>query len=398
MYGTQSSKVTEDKVYYAGQGEINFLDNFIYYKNELDSKKVYRVKPNGKGRQRFGSVVTISSVDDIYVNIKTNFEYTLPKTVIAHVSEGLDSEYDVIWDSVVANTTKPGVYSFEGTVEGYDQKVKLVLTVEDTVLYGNTHGNISNKSRAAESGDWIYYFSKSQLKKVKIDGTSKGTITNGVNVQGINIIGDWIYFLQNRYLFKIKTDGTGKINLTDDEISEINIAGDWIYYVNIDSGGIYKMKMDGTQKIKMNRDTPQSMIVQNGWIYYLNSNEIYRMRSDGTEIRSCNIRNVKYFDVVGNYIYYDYDGYIYESKTDGTESISITDIKDLFSINVSGDWIYYTDNTDIYIIKTDGTSKTFICDDDAKRISLVGEWIYYIDYYLNVYRIKTDGTGREKLD
>jgi len=82
---------------------------------------------------------------------------------------------------------------------------------------------------------------------------------------------------------------------------------------------------------------------------------------------------------------------------------------------IQGDWIYYTLILNgMYKIKTDGTERTKLNNDLSMFINVVGDWIYYgtfiiideipIDDYAveeitedRLYKIKTDGTERTRL-
>jgi len=68
---------------------------------------------------------------------------------------------------------------------------------------------------------------------------------------------------------------------------------------------------------------------------------------------------------------------------------------------ISGDWVYYGggfSNSGIYKIKTDGTGKKKLNDKTPAYINVVGNWIYFtwISDGSGIYKIKTDGT-RETL-
>jgi len=67
-----------------------------------------------------------------------------------------------------------------------------------------------------------------------------------------------------------------------------------------------------------------------------------------------------------------------------------------------GDWIYYRSNDDyrIYKIKTDGSGRTKLNDDESYNLNVVGEWIYYSNGGdgNRIYKIKTDGSGRTKVN
>ena len=61
-------------------------------------------------------------------------------------------------------------------------------------------------------------------------------------------------------------------------------------------------------------------------------------------------------------------------------------------------WIYYTDTQDnIYKIRLDGTDKQKLNDDTSLYPSLTKDWIYYLDnvIFAQLIRIRTDGTERK---
>ena len=68
-----------------------------------------------------------------------------------------------------------------------------------------------------------------------------------------------------------------------------------------------------------------------------------------------------------------------------------------------GDWIYYR-NTDvgsyIYKVKTDGTGKKKLNEYASSYINILGDWIYYSNNSDNgcIYKMKTDGTKEKKLN
>ncbi|MCE5223257.1 DUF5050 domain-containing protein [bacterium] len=68
-----------------------------------------------------------------------------------------------------------------------------------------------------------------------------------------------------------------------------------------------------------------------------------------------------------------------------------------------GEWVYYSnfnDDRKLYKIRTDGTGRTKLNEDNSYYINVVGEWIYYHNNSdeANLYKIRTDGTGRTKLN
>lgn len=106
--------------------------------------KVNTTKPgiytiNGKIEGTDRSVVTTLvvkplpvKIGDIASKVDSSSSYSLPETVTAQMSDGTMSKVPVTWDYGVQDTTKPGIYTFTGTVDHYSKKVKLTLTVNIT--------------------------------------------------------------------------------------------------------------------------------------------------------------------------------------------------------------------------------------------------------------------------
>jgi len=95
-------------------------------------------------------------------------------------------------------------------------------------------------------------------------------------------------------------------------------------------------------------------------------------------------------------------------RPDGSERLEIRakDERRFHSINVIGDWIYYTSSSNgIRKVKTNGKGMEQITDDIGYYLNVIDDWIYYIiindndddDIEDYIYKIRTDGTGREML-
>ena len=74
-------------------------------------------------------------------------------------------------------------------------------------------------------------------------------------------------------------------------------------------------------------------------------------------------------------------------------------------ISVSGDWIYYCNDSDdgcLYRVKTDGSGRERIVKGSTSYITVTEEWIYYIEYVSSkstgeIYRIRTSLLGDKQL-
>ncbi|WP_183192910.1 Ig-like domain-containing protein [Brevibacillus nitrificans] len=71
---------------------------------------------------------TITSIAPLSLETFLQQSYTLPATVEATMNKGSKREVPVTWNKK-ADTSLTGVYTFEGTVKDYEQKVKATLTV-----------------------------------------------------------------------------------------------------------------------------------------------------------------------------------------------------------------------------------------------------------------------------
>lgn len=126
----------------------------IEYLNQIDKEKIqegkatlafnvkkedtYTVKILGNESQnakieniKVTELTKILEIKDINISINENEKFIFPKTVKAKMSNGKEKKVKIVWDHKEVDTSKKGKYTFEGTVEGYDKKVKLNLQVKE---------------------------------------------------------------------------------------------------------------------------------------------------------------------------------------------------------------------------------------------------------------------------
>lgn len=390
---------------------------------------------------------TIKSIANINSTVNQGEKYTLPTTVTAVMNDNSKKKVAVVWsiDTYKSNQT---TYIFEGTVQGYNKKVILTLTVKKYIK------SIANINKTVNQGDNFTLPSKIAAKmsdnttqqvsitwtpskvttakagKFTFQGTVKGypkkvilTLTvlqlNQANTNG-NLVneglvaekGDWIYYsnlTENGKLYKIKKDGTGRTQLSNDKCKNINIIDDWVYYANYSNDGtLYKIKTDGTGRIQLD-DTLyiKNINVVKNWIYYRSGTyHFYKIKTDGTEKTKFNA-DVEDIAVSGDWIYYTeaYTSNIYKIKTDGSSTTKLNDDHSYY-INIVNNWIYYSNGDQgnkIYKVKTDGSGRTKLNNCNSEYINVAGNWIYYVDdshygSYNRIYKIKTDGSGETQLN
>lgn len=73
--------------------------------------------------------VTVKSVSDITASVNQGGTYELPINMTASMSDGSSKTVPVIWNSNKVDTSSAGIRTYEGTVAGYSNPVKLILTV-----------------------------------------------------------------------------------------------------------------------------------------------------------------------------------------------------------------------------------------------------------------------------
>lgn len=154
----------------------------------------------------------IKNIDDINAEVKRGDKYTLPDNVTATYNDGSSKLLPVVWDKNEVDTSIDGLQSYEGTVEGYDKKVKLNLTVTEDGNWNNNGSNTDDKSpcKYASAGGFSFV--------IKENGS--------LWMLGSNYFGP---FLGNAERFPRKMDGswsTISVNAFDDIGHAVGIKSD----------------------------------------------------------------------------------------------------------------------------------------------------------------------------
>lgn len=96
-------------------------------------------------------VQSITGIDDISVSINKGDSYTLPDTVTANMSDGTKMQVSVTWDKSFDASLAAGTYTYQGSVSGYSNKVKLNLTINNKTVIPPT---VKNKTDATFAWIW----------------------------------------------------------------------------------------------------------------------------------------------------------------------------------------------------------------------------------------------------
>jgi hypothetical protein len=88
-----------------------------------------------------------SNINDLYKTVINNEKYSLPETITASMTNGTTTEAGITWDTSDLDTGKTGTIIVEGTVVGYEGRIK------DTINIISTITSIQDKSFVITEGD-----------------------------------------------------------------------------------------------------------------------------------------------------------------------------------------------------------------------------------------------------
>jgi len=266
---------------------------------------------------------------------------------------------------------------------------------------------------AAIHENWIYYQNYSDNRSLYRRNRSSGATEKLVSdeISTFCLSREWIFYVGTSGLYRMRHDGSGHTQLQSKPVMEVNVVGDWVYFAdNANDGSLYRMKQDGSQcePIASNHYAIWYHVADNKIYYVLNGafDAVYYCNLDGSDAGSISLRYSHTPVASGGYLFYtsrrgpnNRNTYRYDIAS-GTETVLFEEIGAPFVV-VDG-WLYICAfNDGFFRAKTDGSQLTKICDDYPYPYGLAvsDDWIYYLnqsDNY-NVYRIRTDGSNRERL-
>jgi len=333
---------------------------------------------------------TISYINPIFRTAYLNEKYTLPTKVLAGMSNRNLSLASVAWDTKIADTSNPGTYTFQGTVEGYNNKVVLTLKVCGETSYVNR--NCGNGGSIAAKENLLYYLNPSDNNALtRIDSNFIGKMrisTNEKTPYNISAVGNNIYYLDKSrpgVLFKANADGTKEQIAIANNVYTYYILGNAIYYSSgehSNNTGIRKIDIDSKNDTLVYQETASEIIVKEDWIFFTNNNDgnnIYKVKTDGSQATKLSTlggnRNIVIMD---SYIFSLIQNNIYITLVDGgsTSSIGGNTVR---NFSVLGSWIYYTDiseNSILHKMSIWGNNNKDFTNYPAKSLYISGEYIY----------------------
>ena len=345
----------------------------------------------------------------------TNHEI-LERLSFGSVIEVLKEQND--WLKVITSDGNSGWVHGDYVISNNEYKSRYKeIDLEYVNFQGNTNSNIVNGGYVTKQGDWIYYSNDNDEKsiyKIHVDG-NKRTKLNSDRSLYLNVTGNWIFYSNGSdggKIYRISIDGGDRTKVNDDGSVGLNLVGNWIYYQNADENfKVYKIRTDGSNRTRINNDYSLYTNVYDDWIYYTTlqqQDSIFKVRSDGSgHSLVYQPENGIYGSIIVNngWIYYSdiYDnrlpGNIYKISTNGTMHSRVTDER-AWRSNSIDNYIYYrniSDGKSLYRSRTDGSKPEKISDVSPWDLNVVGDWIYYTNENWDPYRIRIDGSEKQKV-
>lgn len=156
-------------------------------------------------------------IDDITKTANSRENFELPSTITAQMSDGTKAQVPVTWGYGTQSGSKGGVYTFEGTVDKYNKKVKLTLTINPK----SAIASIEDFKKVFDTSQQMYDFIRSSMPSkataLMDDGTKTSVsitwdpvskLTNGSSV-GTHILKGTVpgYGSRVNFLMIVKSEG-----------------------------------------------------------------------------------------------------------------------------------------------------------------------------------------------
>jgi len=353
--------------------------------------KGYEVTKDKKIKAMIQELKSKVTLDDLKETVSVGTSFTLPGKVRAKV-DGKDVELPVSWSSTAVDTSHEGTYSCQGTIEDYDIKVNLTVSVK--AVNSNNTGNIAAGSFIVEMDDYYYFDCDDAIYRIRKDNyqnAEKLRDETNYSVIYFNTDGSYIYYISYDWrtysglVKKMSPDGKSVVTLATDASRYLSLVDGQLYYIN-DSGYIITMDTEGKNPRRIGGDKVLDVSIYGDWIYYLSA-------SDTVEDNPS--------DPYGDHVEKSQLGRIYRIRKDGTGNQRICS-DGAYTICADEDYVYYSSGSDsvvvasegmfyaagkLYRVKSDGSaSPEKLADETVNNINIQEEWVYLRSNY-NYWRL-----------
>lgn len=277
---------------------------------------------------------------------------------------------------------------------------------------GNTAGNLINSGIVCETGGKIYYYNKSDSKKLYVmnpDGSGKAALGNVQGAMELNVNGEYVYY-QAGGIYRVKIKDGSVETLAADNCRNMVVTEEYIYYIKSDGdiSKIHRMNLDGSGESVLSDNIAGGLNVNGGYIYYINgsdSGRIYRMNLDGSDDNQFgSMKNIQELLVDSSYVYFvssSSDGnHIYRIAIEGGDASEIVG-DSCSNINMNGGYLYYYNASDdtLCYCDGDGSNESILYSGQLNAVNVITDWVYFFNTEdFNYYRITKDGNNIEIVE
>ncbi|MCM1468291.1 MAG: DUF5050 domain-containing protein [Alistipes sp.] len=275
--------------------------------------------------------------------------------------------------------------------------------------YGNTAGNLINSGIVCEGGGRIYYYNKSDDKKLYVmnkDGSGKEALGDIRGAIELNFFGDYIYY-QAGGIFRASVKSGEVETLVGDTCRNVVVTENTIFYLKADgdSTKVHRMDLDGSGGTVLSDDIAGGLNVGRDKIYYINgsdSGRIYSMNFDGSDNGVfLDDKNVQELLVEAGMVYFvSGGGHIYRTDESGGEAQQVGE-DECSNININNGRLFYYNVTDnaLCCAGLDGSDEMVLYSGELNAVNVISDWVYFFntdDY--QYYRISKDGNNIEVVE
>ena len=278
-----------------------FDGNWIYYGNNDDHGRLYKITIAGTGKTKLSDEIPEElQIQNgwLYYRGSDRYDGTGKMSIYKMRTDGTGKatlftsdvpfwfELRGDWFYGYRDILEDGAFTALGEKELY--KMKIDGTGFTVLKKGNSMYDFTGPFHF--DGDWLYY---GPLSRIKTDGTCDEKLANLYVDPVYQYDGDWIYYIgyDGKYhLYKMNLrDGSGPVSLCDSPGQVLSVADGWVYYgvAEDESMGIYlyRIRDDGTGNMRIGSSSCRSITIAGDWIYYINVSDgekPYKIRTDGS--------------------------------------------------------------------------------------------------------------------
>ncbi|MCR5579985.1 MAG: DUF5050 domain-containing protein [Pseudobutyrivibrio sp.] len=293
---------------------------------------------------------------------------------------------------------------------GYYKYINTITYFNDTMVNGNTIGNLYGNGLFCET-DGVVYFANpndySRLYKMNPDESDIQIVAND-SVYFINADEHYLFYSRNGNrdysqmgFLNVNTDSlcrmtkkNAKVMILDDAIcSNAALAGNKVVYLHYDSEEattLYSVKIDGTERDQLSNSSidPRCMVADK--LYYSgveHDHNLHSMNIDTKDSAFISPVNLWMPTVIGNDLYYmdlDDNNRVYKSALSGGEPVGLTSYG-TSGYNVSGNYLYYQSikgNPDgLYRVDLSTGAEILLAEGEYNNINITSKYVYFADFF-----------------